>query len=456
MPLTSRNPYSEKIEATFEEHTEKEVEEILSRSHQAFLAWKETTFKERADILRKFADILEKDKERLASIATKEMGRVITAATSEIEKCVTCIRYYADNAEEFLKDENIQTEAKESKVIYQPLGTVLAIMPWNFPFWQVIRFLAPALMAGNAAVLKHASNVLSCAEAIYDGLNQAGLPKGVFEYVKLSGGDVLSLIDDDRIAAVTITGSEKAGISVAERAGKNVKKVVLELGGSDPFVVLPDVDMEKVIREATGARLQNAGQTCIAAKRFFVHESIYEEFVAKLKASFENVTMGDPMDPKTILGPLATKNIRDEIAALVDEAKKDGAAVVTGGQVPEMNGFFYPPTILTNVTPEMRIFKEETFGPVAVVFPFKDFDEAIRMANDSRYGLGASIWTSNMELVEKFIHSVNSGAVFVNTIVKSDSRLPFGGVKKSGYGRELSSFGIKEFTNVKTVVVASS
>jgi len=454
MSLVSKNPYTEKVEATLEEHTKEEVEDILARAYKAFPLWRDITFTDRARVMRAFAHVLEKDKEHYASIATKEMGRTITAAISEIEKCVKCICFYADNAEKFLADESIETEASISKVIYQPLGTVLAIMPWNFPFWQVIRFLAPALMAGNTAILKHASNVSGCAEAILDALRKAGLPEGVFENIKLAGGKILELLDDERIVAVTITGSEKAGGQVAERAGKNIKKVVLELGGSDPFIVCGDADLSKIISEATGARLQNAGQTCIAAKRFIVHESLYKEFVDKLKISFENVTLGDPMDKNTILGPLATKSMRDEIAGLVEDAKNLGAQIVTGGSIPKMTGFFYLPTIVLGVTPMMRMYYEETFGPVAVVFPFKSFDEAVLIANDTRYGLGASVWTNDMQLADKFTKAISAGAVFVNSIVKSDQRLPFGGIKKSGYGRELSSHGIKEFTNIKTLYIA--
>lgn len=454
MPLISKNPYTEKVIAIYPEHGEAEIENILKSSALAFGKWRKTSFTERAKIMNAFADILEGDKERLARIATAEMGRTITAALAEIEKCAWCIRFYAENAEKFLAPENIKTDARESTVRYEPLGPVLAIMPWNFPFWQVVRFLAPALMAGNTAILKHASNVQGCAGAIKEALEKAELPEGVFENLKLRGEKVLSIISDDRVVAVTITGSEKAGREVAERAGANIKKVVLELGGSDPFIVCADADLEKVVPIATGARLQNAGQTCIAAKRFIVHESVFEKFLEKLKISFEEVRIGDPMNPETVLGPLATESIRDEIAKITEEAIKMGATVVTGGQVMKIAGYFYPPTILTGVTSDMDIYREETFGPVAAVFPFKDFEDAVRLANDTRFGLGASVWTQDEKLAQRFSREISAGSVFINEKVKSDPRLPFGGVKKSGFGRELSAHGIREFTNIKTVYMA--
>ncbi len=454
MSLISKNPYTEEVLKTFHQNTKEEVEEILEQASKAFLSWKNKTFKERAIFVNKIADVLEKRKDELAKIATLEMGRTITAAQNEIGKCVLTLRYYAENSEKFLEEEKIQTEAKESVVRYEPLGTVLAVMPWNFPFWQVFRFLAPVLMAGNVAILKHASNVPQCGEAIENVLLEAGIPKGVFKNLKLSGGDVLPLLDDDRIVAVAVTGSEKAGGEVASRAGKNIKRVVLELGGSDSFIVCEDANLEEIVPIATGARLQNAGQTCVAAKRFIVHESLYEDFLKKMKVSFEEVIVGDPMLENTVMGPLATENIRSDIETIVEEARSMGATIITGGNVPKMKGYFYPPTIITDVKKDMPIYHVETFGPVAVVFPFKTFEEAIGIANDTRYGLGASVWTKDIILAERYARALEVGSVFVNQIVKSDPRLPFGGIKKSGLGRELSSFGIKEFTNVKTVWIS--
>ncbi len=454
MPLISKNPYTEEVLKTFPEHAKEDVEEILARAQGAFLPWKNLSFSERAKFINKIADILEERKEELAKIATLEMGRTISAAKSELGKCILTLRYYGENAEDFLKEEVVESEAKKSVVVYEPLGVVLAVMPWNFPFWQVFRFLAPVLMAGNVALLKHASNVPQCAMAIESVLNQAGLPEGVFQNLKISGGNVLSLLDDDRVVAAAVTGSEKAGGEVASRAGKNIKRVVLELGGSDPFIVCPDVDLNEVVPIATGARLQNAGQTCVAAKRFIVHESIYEKFVEMMKKDFEKVLVGDPMKEDTVMGPLATENIRQDIVDIVDEAKKMGAKIVIGGEIGKGKGYFYPPTIITNVTKDMPIYHVETFGPVAVIFPYKNLEEAVDIANDTRYGLGASVWTKDMRLAEKYAKKLQAGSVFINQIVKSDPRLPFGGIKKSGFGRELSSHGIKEFTNVKTIWIA--
>ncbi len=454
MPLTSKNPYNEQIIETFPEHTEAEIQDALKRSGEAFKTWRKTSFLERAKILNKLADLFERDKGLLAELITLEMGRPISFSPGEIEKCAWCMRFYAENGEKFLAPEEIKTDGSESFIRYEPIGPVLAIMPWNFPFWQVIRFLAPALMAGNTAILKHASNVPQCAMALEKLLREAGLPFGVFENLKVSGERVLEAIDSDIVRAVTITGSEKAGRAVASRAGANIKKIVLELGGSDPFIVCADADLEKIIPHAVSARLQNAGQTCIAAKRFLVHESLHKDFLEKLKDEFLKTKMGDPMDKSTKLGPLATGSIRDEIARLVDEAEFLGAKIIAGGVLPQGKGYFYPPTILTQITKDMAIYHEETFGPVAIVMPFKTFEEAVSIANDTRFGLGASVWTEDKDLAEKFLRSIESGCVFINHIVKSDPRLPFGGTKSSGFGRELSALGIREFTNIKTVYFA--
>lgn len=451
MPLVSKNPYTEEVIATFDEHTSDEIEAILVRASEAFVEWKKTSFAERATLMKSFADILERDKEKLAKLATLEMGRTITAAIGEIEKCAACARFFAENAEQFLAEEIIESSAKKSLVRYEPLGAILAVMPWNFPYWQVVRFLAPTIMAGNVGLLKHASNVPQCGIAIEAAMTEAGFPLGVFQNMKIGGARVGDIIDDDRVSAVTLTGSEPAGREVASRAAKNIKKSVLELGGSDPFIVAPDVDLEKVIPVATTARIQNAGQTCISAKRFLVHESLYEDFVSKLKVAFENIPVGDPMNPGTVMGPLATASIRDDIAKLVDETRAQGGTIVTGGVVPEGKGYMYPATIITGVTKDMTIYHEETFAPVATVFSWKTPEEAITIANDTRFGLGASIWTNDEKLADMFARNIDVGFVAINDMVKSHHALPFGGTKKSGFGRELSVQGIREFTNIKTI-----
>jgi succinate-semialdehyde dehydrogenase/glutarate-semialdehyde dehydrogenase len=382
------------------------------------------------------------------------MGKPLKAAVEEAAKSAWGCRYYAEHAERFLADEEVKTTASRSYVTWQPIGPVLAIMPWNFPFWQVFRFAAPALMAGNVGLLKHASNVPQCALAIEDIFRRAGFPEGVFQALLIETDRVRSVIEDRRVAAVTLTGSNTAGSQVASAAGKVFKKTVLELGGSDPFIVMPDADLPTAIATAVKARIVNNGQSCIAAKRFIVHEAVADEFERGFVAGMAGLTVGDPMDGKTDIGPLATEGQLRTIADQVDRAVRAGARVLTGGRKLEHRGWYYAPTVLAGITPESPVFREEVFGPVALLFRVRSSEEAIRLANDSPFGLGASVWTRSQAERERFAREIESGMVFVNAMVASDPRVPFGGVKESGYGRELSPLGIREFVNAKTVWVA--
>ncbi|MGH7336843.1 MAG: NAD-dependent succinate-semialdehyde dehydrogenase, partial [Myxococcota bacterium] len=400
------------------------------------------------------ADRLEADKARLAETMTLEMGKPIGASIGEIEKCAWACRHYAERAAELLAPERVATDAGESYVRYEPLGTILAVMPWNFPFWQVVRFAAPALVAGNVALLKHASNVPQSALAIEELFSSAGFPEGVFRALLIGAGEVERLIDDPRVAAVTLTGSEGAGAAVGGRAGSRIKKCVLELGGSDPFVVLPSADLEAAAATAVKARTINNGQSCIAAKRFVVHEAVYDVFVARLVVGMAALRIGDPMDPATEIGPLATPALRDELAAQVERSVAAGAKRLLGGHRLDGPGNFYAPTVLAQPVRGTPAWDEELFGPVAVVFRVRDLDEAIAVANDSSFGLGASAWTHDEAEQQRLIEAIEAGSVFVNGMVKSDPRLPFGGIKRSGFGRELSVHGLREFTNVKTVWIA--
>jgi len=406
--------------------------------------------------MRKAAAILDAECRELGRLMTLEMGKPIKAAVAEAEKCATACRYYADNAERFLADQPVQMEGGESWVAFQPLGVVLAIMPWNFPFWQVFRFAAPALMAGNIGVLKHASNVPQCALAIEDIFRRAGFTDGAFQTLLVGSEAVEGLIADSRVAAVTLTGSEGAGRSVATAAGKNLKKAVLELGGSDPFVVMPSADLESAIATAVTARMINNGQSCIAAKRFIVHEKIYDDFLENFVARVSAVRIGDPMDEKTELGPLATAAIRDGLDEQVKKSVAAGARLATGGEKLDREGFYYAPTVLTDIPPQSPAARDELFGPVASVFKAKDITDAIRIANGTPFGLGASAWTRDQRERDQFIAEIESGLLFINGMVVSDPRLPFGGVKNSGFGRELGEFGIREFVNIKSVRVMAT
>jgi succinate-semialdehyde dehydrogenase/glutarate-semialdehyde dehydrogenase len=453
MSIASTNPATGDVLRTFEALTDAELEAKLQRAADTFRSYRRTPFAERAGWLTRAAEILEAEKEALGGVMTAEMGKPLRAAVAEAEKCAWVCRYYAEHGERFLADHEVETDATRSWVAYQPLGPVLAVMPWNFPFWQVFRFAAPGLMAGNVGLLKHASNVPQCALAIADVLRRAGFPEGAFQTLLVGSGRVAEILDDPRVVAATLTGSTPAGSAVAERAGKRLKKTVLELGGSDPFVVMPSADLEGAVKTAVQARTLNNGQSCIAAKRFIVHEAVYDEFERRFVEEMRALKVGDPMDPETQIGPLATEAIRDEVAEQVRSSVEMGARLLTGGRAPDGPGWFYEPTALADVPEDSPAYREEVFGPVALLFRVPDVEEALRLANDTVFGLGSSVWTDDPEERRRFIDGIEAGMVFINAMVASDPRLPFGGVKQSGYGRELSDLGIREFVNVKTVYV---
>jgi succinate-semialdehyde dehydrogenase/glutarate-semialdehyde dehydrogenase len=449
--ITAVNPATEEVLASFDAFGPDEVEMAVSEAHDAFLAWRERPIAERAVPMRALASLLRKRVDRYARLATLEMGKPIAEAKAEIEKCAFGTEHFAQNAARYLADEEIRANARRSLVAYQPLGVVLAVMPWNFPFWQVVRFAAPALMAGNAAVLKHASNVPQCALAIEEAFREAGFPQGLLRTVLVAGSAIEPIIADDRIRAVTLTGSSDTGSRIAELAGRALKKTVLELGGSDPYIVLADADLELAATTAVRARNQNNGQSCIAAKRFIVVDKVADDFERRFAKGVEDLVVGDPLDAKTQVGPLARRDLLDTLERQVAESVRAGARVLTGGERLRGKGYFFRPTVLTNVTSDMPAFREETFGPVAAVVRVTDPEEAVRVANDSAYGLGASIWTRDVALGERLARRIESGSVFVNGMVASDPRLPFGGIKRSGYGRELSAVGAREFTNIQTI-----
>ena len=452
--MQSVNPFTGEVIKNYTEHTSEEVTSIISQVDHAFQQWKLTDFEQRAKLMKNLQALLIERKSELAGIMVAEMGKVLREAVAEIEKCSTVCSFYADNAASFLKNEVTLTEASESYITYQPIGTVLAVMPWNFPFWQVFRFLAPALMAGNTGVLKHAANVPGCALAIEQLVRDAGFPDNVFRTLMIGSAKVKAVIENPLIKAVTLTGSTPAGKSVASIAGSVLKKSVLELGGSDPYLILEDADIEKAAQLCVTSRLINAGQSCIGAKRFIVADKIYDAFEAEFVRLMGEATVGDPLDSSTRIGPLARPDLRSELHLQVENSRKLGATVLLGGFIPEGKAAFYPPTVLTNVLPGMPAYYEELFGPVAVLFRFKSEEEAIRIANDTVFGLGAAVFTSDVTkgklLAEK---GLEAGCVYVNDFVKSDPRLPFGGIKESGYGRELSVVGIREFVNIKTILV---
>ena len=452
MAIATINPATGETLKTFTPLTDAEIENKLALAAEAFQQYRQTSFAQRSQWLNRAADILEKDHLKFAQIMTTEMGKPISSAVAEAKKCALVCRFYAEKAAEFLADEIIATDAGKSYVAYQPLGIILAVMPWNFPFWQVFRFAAPALMAGNVGILKHASNVPQCALAIAEILTQAGFPEGVFQTLLIGADRVEAIIKDNRVKAATLTGSEPAGAALAAAAGKEIKKVVLELGGSDPFIVLESADIETAVSTGLQARMLNNGQSCIAAKRFIVAEAIASEFTQRLVAQFKALKVGEPTQEDTDIGPLATKSIVTELDRQVQTAIKQGAKVLIGGEpLSDRPGNFYPPTILTDLPPDAAVAKEEFFGPVALLFPVKNIDEAIALANDVPFGLGASAWTNNSAERDRLISELEAGAIFINGLVKSDPRLPFGGIKRSGFGRELSSQGIHEFVNIKTV-----
>src|SRR5580692_3271308 len=451
MAIATVNPATGEVVQTFQPLTPEQIESKLQLAVSAFRAERKTPFAERAKRMMKAAEILERDRERFGRLMTLEMGKPLKAAIAEAAKCATACRYYAENAEKLLADEVVETGAKKSFVCYLPIGPILAVMPWNFPFWQVIRFAAPALMAGNVGLLKHASNVPQCALALEKIFRDAGFPEGVFQTLLIGSGQVDALLSDPRVVAATLTGSEQAGIQVGIGAAKRIKKVVLELGGSDPFVVMPSANLDAAVTTAVQARIQNNGQSCIAAKRFIVAEPIADEFERKFVAKMESLKIGDPFDEKTELGPLSTPDGVKDLERDVQKSVQAGAKLLTGGHAIKGPGNFYAPTVLTNVPKDSPAYSEEFFGPVASIFRVKDIDDAIRIANDVRFGLGSSIWTNDEKERERFINEIEAGMVFFNKMVASDPRLPFGGVKASGHGREMSKVGIREFVNTKTI-----
>lgn len=449
--IQSINPATDEVIQSYTPHTPAQIDDALANARRAFEGWRTTSFAQRGEILRRVASELRQRKSGLAKLATLEMGKPIAEAEAEIEKCAWGCEFYAEHAERFLAPEVAPSTASESYIAFRPLGVIFAIMPWNYPYWQVLRFAAPALMAGNAAVLKHASNVSGCALAIEEVLTAAGLPDGLFRTLLMSGPDAERLIADPRIAAVTLTGSDAAGSAVAAAAGRALKKTVLELGGSDAFIVLADADLDAAAQIGVRARFQNTGQSCIAAKRFIVVDEVADAFTEKFVHYASQLKEGDPLDPGTQLGPVVNKQQREALQRQVEETVAQGASVVLGGEPASGPGAYYPATVVTGVTPEMPMFRQETFGPAAAIIRAKDTDQAIDLANDSQFGLGGNLWTADIEQGQALAARLDSGGVFINGMTASDPRLPFGGVKRSGYGRELSAFGIREFVNIQTV-----
>lgn len=450
--ITSINPATNEQIHSYDEMTPDQVDQIIHEADRAFHNWRKVPFPERSRLMNQAATILRQNVTEYARLMTLEMGKTLKEARAEVEKCAWVCEYYAENAEIFLQDEVIATDARHSFVTFQPLGVILAVMPWNFPFWQVFRFAAPALMAGNVGVLKHASNVFGCALAIEDVFRQAGFPENVFRSVLIGSSRVNAVIEHPNVKAVTLTGSTPAGKAVAQKAGECLKKTVLELGGSDPYLILEDADLEHAAQTCATSRLINAGQSCIAAKRFIVVNAVRERFTTLFVGEMRQRKMGDPFDETVDLGPQARADLRDELHQQVQQSIKLGATCLLGGEIPPGKGAFYPPTVLTGVSKGMPAYDEELFGPVAAIIPAKDEAEAIRIANDSAFGLGAAIFTQDIEKGQRLAaEEIQAGCVFVNSFVKSDPRLPFGGVKASGYGRELAQFGIREFVNIKTV-----
>jgi succinate-semialdehyde dehydrogenase/glutarate-semialdehyde dehydrogenase len=461
MSISSINPATGEVLQTFAPLNEQQLEGKLSRAAETFRTYRCTKFSARAGMMQSAAEILETEKKSFARTMTLEMGKPIKAAVQEAEKCAWVCRYYAENAERHLADDIVQTNATRSYVHYQPIGVVLAVMPWNFPFWQVFRFAAPALMAGNVGLLKHASNVPQCALAIEEIFRRAGFPEGAFQTLLIGSQAVQNVLEDSRVAAATLTGSEPAGRSVAGIAGKQIKKTVLELGGSDPFIVMPSANFGEAVSTAVKARTINNGQSCIAAKRFIVHERIYDRFESEFIAAMKRLRVGDPLAESTDIGPLATEQILDDLDQQVNASATAGAKILTGGRRVKFDGElargnFYEPTVLAGIPKESPAYRDEIFGPVASLFRISTIDEAIELANATTFGLGSAAWTNDPEERERFIDELEAGCVFINSMVASDPRLPFGGVKHSGYGRELSDFGIREFVNIKTVWIKSA
>ncbi len=451
--FVSINPANGETLAQFDDHTPEYVEQALQNCVQAQKSWAKEDVVTRAGLLTKIADALRAKKSQYARLITLEMGKPLAEAEAEIEKCAWTCDFYAEAAPKFLADMPVASNASESSVVFDPLGVVLAVMPWNYPFWQFVRFAAPALAAGNGAILKHAGNVPQCAMAVEEAFMEAGVPRGLVSNLLIDASRVEALINDDRIAAVTLTGSTAVGKIVAAQAGRAMKKQVLELGGSDPFLVLADADIELAAKTAVKARFSNTGQSCISSKRFLVVESVADQFVEAFCRHAKEITVGDPLQTGITMGPLARANLRADLHSQVERSLAAGATLKLGGKAIDGPGFFYEPTVLDNVTPSMAAGAEETFGPVAAVIRVKDADEAVHIANATEFGLGAALWTRDLGLARKLVREIEAGAVFVNGLVASDARLPFGGIKQSGYGRELGEFGIREFTNTKTVWV---
>ncbi|MEU3290161.1 NADP-dependent succinic semialdehyde dehydrogenase [Streptomyces longwoodensis] len=457
MPIATVNPANGETIKTYEPMDEEELERRLQLAEATFRTYRTTSFAERAALLERAADLLDEDQADIGRVMTTEMGKPVKQARAEAAKCAKAMRWYAAHAEALLADEEpdpsdvTDSGASRAVVRYRPLGPVLAVMPWNFPLWQVVRFAAPALMAGNVGLLKHASNVPQTALYLEDLFHRAGFPAGCFQTLLVGSGAIDDILRDERVKAATLTGSEPAGRAVASTAGEMIKKTVLELGGSDPFIVMPSADLDRAAQVAVTARVQNNGQSCIAAKRFIVHADVYDAFAERFVAGMRALTVGDPMEEDTEVGPLASERGRDDLEELVDDARRGGARVLCGGERPEGPGWYYPPTVVADVTREMRIHREETFGPVATLYRADDLDEAVLIANDSLFGLSSNVWTRDEAEVDRFVRDLEAGGVFVNGMTASHPALPFGGVKRSGYGRELSGHGIREFCNITTV-----
>jgi len=444
------NPFNNNLVANYQYSSTIEVFEALNISQESFTNWSSLNVKNRVDFIKNLAFDLTRQQHLLAKRCTLEMGKPIKQSIAEVQKCKLLCDYYVENAEKFLSAEKIDTDGSESFVTYEPLGVILGVMPWNFPYWQVFRFAIPAIIAGNTVVVKHASNVAGCAQLLEDIFIEAGFPKGVYQNLMIASDQVEDVIKNPIIKAVSLTGSEKAGAAVASAAAKEIKKAVLELGGSNALIICEDADLDKAVPIAVTARMQNAGQSCIAAKRFFVHESLFDTFIRKFKEGVEKMKIGDPMNDDTEIGPLARIDLAKDIEKQVDKSVEMGAKIITGGKRTDA---FYDPTVLIDVTTDMPVFNEEVFGPAVPVMPFKTFEEAVELSNKSNFGLGVSIFTEDIEAIKNKIHLFQEGAVFINAMVKSDPALPFGGVKRSGYGRELAENGMKEFVNVKTVYI---
>lgn len=453
MALKSINPANDELIKEHIELTDEEVAKKISIGHECYKSWRKTSFSERAEKIKKLGELLRNNSEEIGKLATLEMGKPLSQAIAEVEKSAWLCDYYAENAERFLANDIRETDATKSYVAYDPIGVVLAVMPWNFPFWQVFRFIIPASMAGNVGILKHASNVQMCASKMEELMLEAGFPEGVFQNLAIGSSKVKAVIENPLVQAVALTGSEYAGSQVAMTAGEQIKKTVLELGGSDSFIVFPDADLEYTADQAIKARFQNAGQSCIASKRFFVHKEIAKEFSEMLRERIGAMNFGDPMDKDVTIGPVVNMQAVEELTRQVEESISAGATLVCGGSRQGEVGCYFKPTLLTGVDDSMTAFTEETFGPILPVIEFETEEEVIEMANNSPYGLGGSIWTANTEKAERIAREINSGSVFINHMVKSDPRLPFGGIKRSGYGRELAEEGIKEFVNTKTIYI---